>query len=101
MKMTSYRRKPDAAHYDARRRRRRAPRRIEEELKMVIDHLIPATPDGHEWLWEETQRVLDKYPDLREKVNRWLKEERDEGEEEIKRILSEWEAAKKGERNPG
>ena len=45
--------------------------------------------------------MLDKYPDLREKVNRWLKEERDEGEEEIKRILSEWEAAKKGERNPG
>jgi len=62
---------------------------------MVIDHPIPATPEGREWLWEETKRVLDKYPDLREKVNRRLKEERDEDEEEIKKIISEWEDMRK------
>ena len=95
--MPSYKRRPNV-HYD-RRRRRRAPRRVEEELKIVINHLIPATPEGHEWLWEETKRVLDKYPDLKEKVNRWMREEKDEDEEEeLKKIISEWEAVRKKRR---
>ena len=63
---------------------------------MVIDHLIPATLAGHEWLWGETQRVLDEYPDLKEKVNRWLREEKDEeAEEELKRIIREAEDARR------
>ena len=95
--MPSYKRKP-TAHYD-RRRKRRAPLRVERELKIVINHLIPATHEGHEWLWEETKRVLDKYPDLKEKVNRWMREEKDEDEEEeLKKIISEWEAVRKKRR---
>jgi len=95
--LPSYKRKP-IAHYD-RRGKRRAPRRVEKELKIVINHLIPATPEGHEWLWEETKRVLDKYPDLKEKVNMWMREEKDEDEEEeIKKIINEWEAVRKKRR---
>ena len=69
------------------------PRRVEEEFRFLVNNIIPATEDGMEWLWEETKRVLQKYPELQKKVNEWLKEEKDENEEEIKRIISEWEEA--------
>ena len=68
---------------------------------MVINHLIPATPEGHEWMWEETKRLLDEYPDLKEKVDQWMREEKEkdkEAEEEVKRIIREWEEARRRRR---
>jgi len=104
--LPSYKRKA-AQHYRRGKKggkKRRVPRRIEEEFRILVNHIIPAREEGLEWIWEETKKMLEKYPELREKVNRWLKEEKDEeGEEEIKRIIKEWEEAagrrKRGKRN--
>lgn len=94
--MTSYKRKPSAARYDARRRRKgRVPRRIEEEFRFLINNIIPATEEGMEWIWEETKKVLQKYPDLKRKVDKWLKEDMEAEREEARRIVREWEEARR------
>ena len=71
------------------------PRRVEEEFRFLVNNIIPATEDGMEWIWEETKRVLQKYPELQKKVNEWLKEEMEEDREEARRIVREWEEARR------
>ena len=39
--------------------------------------------------------ILEKYLDLKEKVNRWLREDEDEAEEELKRMIKEVEDARR------
>jgi len=71
------------------------PRRVEEEFRFLVNNIIPATEDGMEWIWEETKRVLQKYPELQKKVNEWLKEEMEKDREEARRIVREWEEARR------
>lgn len=48
-----------------------------------------------EWIWEETKKVLQKYPDLKRKVDKWLKEDMEAEREEARRIVREWEEARR------
>jgi len=79
-----------------------------EEFRALVNNLVPTTLEQAEWIYNEAERTLHEYPELKEKLQDWeemSEEEREEAEKVIatllKRIDSERKARARAEEAEG
>ena len=67
-----------------------------EESKVLISNLIPTTLNQAEWVWAEMERLIQEYPELKEKFYEWYtitESEIREVEKIIRQIVADAEKA--------
>ena len=67
-----------------------------EESKVLISNLIPTTLNQAEWVWAEMERLIQEYPELKEKFYEWYtitESEMREVEKIIRQIVADAEKA--------
>lgn len=63
---------------------------IAREFKILVNNLIPTTPDQAEWICNEIERLLRDHPELRARLDEWCRQDDDS------RLLNQLAQAIKG-----